>query len=109
MKALQRPESATQIRTATGTLKPPGQSLQDRRQVIEERAARSGITDEEFKKKEAQWKVDVLVVTKALNAVPANDEKARAKAIEEYQKVFSRRSEFMHEEMTGFVWLYLQK
>jgi hypothetical protein len=68
-----------------------------------------GIADEEFKKKEAQWQKDYQAAMKALNAVPADDAKARAKAIEEYQKVYSRRSEFMHEEMTGFVWLYLQK
>ena len=39
----------------------------------------------------------------------AGDDKARAKAQEEYQKLYQRRSDFMREEMTGFVWLYLQK
>ena len=37
------------------------------------------------------------------------DAKAQAKANEEYQKVYSRRTEFMNEEMTGLVWLYLRK
>jgi hypothetical protein len=36
-------------------------------------------------------------------------EKARNKAYEEYSKVYRKRSEFMKEEMTGYVWLYLQK
>ena len=31
------------------------------------------------------------------------------KANEEYSKVYRKRSEFMKEEMTGFVWLYLRK
>ena len=44
---------------------------------------------------------------KFLNA--DTDEKARAKAADEYNKVYNRRSEFMREEMTGFVWVYLQK
>jgi hypothetical protein len=29
--------------------------------------------------------------------------------MQEYQKVYGQRSAFMREEMTGFVWLYLQK
>ena len=28
---------------------------------------------------------------------------------EEYDKVYGKRSEFMKEERTGFVWLYLRK
>ena len=72
-------------------------------------APAKGLTDEEFKKKEAQWQKDLQVAQKALNAVPADDAQARAKASQEYQKVYSRRSEFMREEMTGFVWVFLQK
>jgi FG-GAP-like repeat len=68
-----------------------------------------GLTEEEFKMKSGQWQKEFDAAMKALNAVPAKDEKAQAKAIEEYQKVYERRSEFMVEERTGFVWLYLQK
>jgi hypothetical protein len=70
-------------------------------------APAKGVTDAEFKKKYADWKKDVLAATKALNS--NTDEKARAKVEEEYSKVFNRRLEFMREEMTGFVWVYLQK
>jgi hypothetical protein len=70
-------------------------------------APAKGVTGAEFKKKYADWKKDVLAATKALNE--NTDEKARAKVVEEYSKVFDRRSEFMREEMTGFVWVYLQK
>jgi hypothetical protein len=66
-----------------------------------------GVTDEEFKKKHAAWQKDVDTALKALNSDP--DEKARAKAIAEYNKIYQRRTEFMHEQMTGFVWVYLQK
>jgi hypothetical protein len=29
--------------------------------------------------------------------------------MEQYHKVYGQRSAFMHEEMTGFVWPYVQK
>jgi hypothetical protein len=66
-----------------------------------------GISDEEFRKRYAAWQKDVLVVTAALNS--ARDAESRKKATEEYRRVFDQRSAFMHEEMTGFVWLYLQE
>jgi hypothetical protein len=65
-----------------------------------------GVSAEEFQKKFAQWQKDFQAAASALNT--ANNE-ARAKASEEYNRVYRRRSEFMNEEMTGFVWLYLQK
>jgi hypothetical protein len=33
----------------------------------------------------------------------------RAKALDEQSKIYCQRTEFMNEEQTGFVWLYLQK
>jgi hypothetical protein len=66
-----------------------------------------GVTEAEFKKKYADWQMDWQAALKDLNS--NTDEKARAKASEEYNKVYNRRAEFMHEEMTGFVWVYLQK
>src|SRR5262245_24728592 len=66
-----------------------------------------GLTEAELKQKQADWQKDVQAAIKALNA--ATDEKTRTQASQEYSKVYSRRAEFMREEMTGFVWLYLQK
>jgi hypothetical protein len=66
-----------------------------------------GLTDAEMKKKQAEWQGDFQAAAEAMSK--AKDDKARAKAREEYDKVYSRRSEFMKEEMTGFVWLYLRK
>jgi hypothetical protein len=66
-----------------------------------------GISDEEFKKKYAAWDKDYQAALAALNS--ARDEKSRQTATQEYQRVYGQRSAFMREEMTGFVWLYLQK
>ena len=66
-----------------------------------------GVTEAEFKKKHADWQKDVQAAVKTYNSI--TDEKARAKAEAEYSKVYTRRSEFMREERTGFVWVYLQK
>jgi hypothetical protein len=38
-----------------------------------------------------------------------SDAKKQDQARERYQKLYARRSEFMKEENTGFVWLYLRK
>lgn len=67
-----------------------------------------GVSPEEFKARQAKWEEEHKAVAAALNKAGA-DEKARTKAMEDYNKVFQRRSEFMTEEMTGFVWLYLRK
>src|SRR5262249_977059 len=67
----------------------------------------NGLSDAEMQKKNAEWEQAFQKVRPALNA--ARDDDARKKANEEYQKVYRKRSEFMRQEMTGFVWVYLQK
>jgi hypothetical protein len=70
-----------------------------------------GVSDEEFHKKYAKWREDFQAVSSALRQA-GDDKKARTKAMEEQQKLYQRRKEFMddeRDEMTGFVWLYLQK
>ena len=37
------------------------------------------------------------------------DEKEREEAMKEYRKLYEKRSEFMTEERTGFVWVYIRK
>ena len=66
-----------------------------------------GISDAEFKKKYADWEKEFQAALATLNS--ARDAKSREKATAEYHKVYGRRSAFMREEMTGFVWVYLQK
>jgi hypothetical protein len=66
-----------------------------------------GISDAEFKKKYSEWEKTFQEALASLNSAPDAD--SRKKANEEYQKVYGQRSAFMKEEMTGFVWVYLQK
>jgi hypothetical protein len=67
-----------------------------------------GLSEEELKKKFADWQEAFKAASSKLNSA-SGDAKAQEKAVEEYNKAYSRRAEFMREEMTGFVWLYLQK
>jgi hypothetical protein len=70
------------------------------------RSPAQGISAAEFKEKFAAWQKDFQAASAALSS--ATNE-TRAKVNAEYNKVYGRRAEFMQEEMTGFVWLYLQK
>jgi hypothetical protein len=65
-----------------------------------------GIADAEFRKKYAKWEKDLKT---ALAGDSARDAKSRKKAADEFDKVYRRRTKFMNEDQTGFVWLYLQK
>jgi hypothetical protein len=66
-----------------------------------------GLNDEEFEKKYTAWEKELQAAVKSLNS--ARDPEAQKKANEEYNKVYQKRSSFMRQEMTGFVWVYLQK
>lgn len=66
-----------------------------------------GVSQEDFKKKFAEWQKAVQVAVSALSS--ATDATERTKASQEYSRVYNQRAEFMHEERTGFVWLYMQK
>jgi hypothetical protein len=66
-----------------------------------------GVSEAEFKTKYAEWETASQAALASLNS--ARDDKSRQKASEEWQKVYNQRSAFMREEMTGFVWVYLQK
>jgi hypothetical protein len=67
-----------------------------------------GVRPEEVKTKFAEWQ-DAYKAASAALRTAGNDEMAQTKAREELSKLYAKRSEFMHEDMTGFVWLYLQK
>jgi hypothetical protein len=69
-----------------------------------------GLSDEEMAKKYAEWQEEFKKANAAITAANGKAGKEeQKKAYEEYDKVYRKRSEFMKEEMTGFVWLYLQK
>lgn len=67
-----------------------------------------GLSAGEFEKKSRDWQDAIKAASAALGSA-AGDPKARAKAMEEYRNLYTRRAEFVNEEMTGFVWLYLRK
>jgi hypothetical protein len=66
-----------------------------------------GLTNAEFKQKLADWQKAIQAAAADLSKTP--DDAARTKAYEEYRKLLEKKDEFMKEEMTGFVWLYLRK
>jgi hypothetical protein len=65
-----------------------------------------GLSKEDVRKKLADWQMDFDAAASALRSA-RGDAASESKAREEYEKVYKRREEFM--QMTGFVWLYLQK
>ena len=67
-----------------------------------------GVSPEEFKKKCAVWRKSLEAALKESDAAK-DDASQREKANARYRKVYEQRTEFMKEEQTGFVWLYLQK
>jgi hypothetical protein len=67
-----------------------------------------GVTDEEMKTKYADWLKELQKASEAIRG-PGDGKEVNEKAREQYQKVYERRSKFIKEDMTGFVWLYLQK
>lgn len=67
-----------------------------------------GVSAEEYKKRRGPWQKALDAALKECDSVMADQEK-RSKAYEKYNKVYQQRNEFMKEEHTGFVWLYLQK
>lgn len=67
----------------------------------------NGLTAEEFKKKSDAWQKTFAAAQEELSE--AADQDARAKAIERFGKIYQQRTEFMAEDRTGFVWLYVRK
>jgi hypothetical protein len=67
-----------------------------------------GLSDEDFKKRFADWQKATSEVGQKLNA-GNNEEKERNEAQRRFQELYNRRKDFMKEDRTGFVWLYLRK
>jgi hypothetical protein len=67
-----------------------------------------GISDEEMTKKYEAWSKEFEKAMKKLNE-ETKDEKEREKAMKEYRELYEKRSEFMTEDRTGFVWVYIRK
>jgi hypothetical protein len=66
-----------------------------------------GVNVETMKKKVAEWRK--RYTSAAEEYTSAKDAEAREKAREKIGTIYEQRNEFMKEDATGFVWLYLQK
>jgi hypothetical protein len=68
----------------------------------------NGLSEEQYKKRLDDWEKSRGEAGEKLRAA-ANDEKEQKKVQQSIQELYDRRKEFMNEDMTGFVWLYLRK
>jgi hypothetical protein len=70
-----------------------------------------GLSSAEFKKRYAAWQDEYQKALKAYQDgfQSAKSDKDREALSSAYIAVFNKRQEFMAEERTGFVWLYVQK
>jgi hypothetical protein len=74
------------------------------------------VSEAQFKEKLADWQKAIAEVSQDLGVAPADgkepteeQKKAQQQAQERFQKLYNERRNFMKEDRTGFVWLYLQK
>lgn len=66
-----------------------------------------GVSEADFAKRRAAWTETYAALTK--EAADATDEVKQSAVYERMNKLYQDRNEFMNEELTGFVWLYLRK
>jgi hypothetical protein len=66
------------------------------------------ISEAAFKTKFAEWNKSISDAATKLNAA-ATDPAKQNEAQQRYQQLFNQRNEFMTEDRTGFIWVYLQK
>jgi hypothetical protein len=66
------------------------------------------LTPGEFKTKYAAWSKAINDASTQQNAA-GNDEKKQQQAQQRIGELYNQRSQFMKEDSTGFVWLYLRK
>jgi hypothetical protein len=67
-----------------------------------------GLSEEQLDTKFAEWQKEWEATIADLNSA-ADDETKQTEVRKRVQKLYADRSNFVNEEMTGFVWLYLQK
>lgn len=66
------------------------------------------VAEGEFKQKYADWNKALGEAAKEMNS-EAGEPKKHEEAQQRYQKLYVQRGEFMKEDRTGFIWLYLRK
>ena len=66
--------------------------------------------DKELATRFEAWQREWTAALKELKSLASEgDEKKTSEAQQRLQKIYKGRADFMREEMTGFVWMYLQK
>jgi hypothetical protein len=68
----------------------------------------AGLSEEELKEKQTQWEEKIAKVSEEFSAA-GDDEDKRTELSQKLQELYAERSEFVIEDRTGFVWLYLQR
>jgi hypothetical protein len=67
-----------------------------------------GLSETQFKKRFDEWTKARSEASQKMQAA-IHDEKERPKAQQRMQELYQQRTQFMKEERTGFIWLYLRK
>ena len=67
-----------------------------------------GLSVAEYKSRQAKWQKELSEAAAAMQDTKA-DATERQAASKQYSELYRKRSEFVTEERTGFVWLYVQK
>jgi hypothetical protein len=67
-----------------------------------------GLSESDFKAKLAAWSEKIKKASDQMRAA-GDDQKKQTEANRRIQELYEQRSEFMKEDRTGFVWLYLRK
>jgi len=67
-----------------------------------------GLSEAEYKERQAKWQKNLQATSAAMNDPDATAEEKQAARLR-FSDLYRKRSEFVNEERTGFVWLYLQK
>jgi hypothetical protein len=65
-----------------------------------------GVTKEEYPAKREKWQKAFTAAAEAMSKATGDDQQAARKR---YSEVYQQRTEFMNEDRTGYVWLYLRK
>jgi hypothetical protein len=71
-------------------------------------APAANVSEDDFRKRLADWNKELSTVANSLNSAETGVKK-RTETQERYQRLYQQRTEFMTEDRTGFVWLYLRK
>ena len=70
-------------------------------------AMAKGVNKKQYAQKLGTWKKAYDTAVQNMNK--ASNETQRKKAQERFRELYEQRTEFMHEDRTGYVWLYRQK